>query len=150
MSENQPKMKLEEGEVLIREGLVEFPATPEDKPRLVASKCPKCGDVAFPPKELCGICDATELEKALLSNRGTVFSHTVVRQAVFGYELPKVVAMIKMPEDDTLMIIGQVHDCTEDEIKVGMEVETIIGQIYTSLLGLKVIGWAFKPVKEEK
>ncbi len=150
MSENQPKMKLEEGEVLIREGLVEFPATETDKPRLIASKCPKCGDVAFPPKELCGMCDATEMEKTLLSNRATVYSHTVVRQAVFGYELPKVVAMIKAPEDDTLMIISQVHDCTEEDIHVGMEVETIIAHIYTSLLGQKVIGWAVKPVKEGK
>jgi uncharacterized protein len=148
MSAQPSKMKLEPGEVLIREGLVQFPSSEEEKPRLIASRCPKCGDFAFPPKELCGKCDCTSLEKALLSSRGKVYSHTVVRQAIFGYELPKVVAMVKMPEDDTLLIIGQVKDCSEKEIRVGMEVETIIDQLYTSLSGQKVVGWAFRPVEK--
>ena len=149
MSSKPPKMKLEEGEIMLREGLVEFPASENEKPRLIASKCPKCGDVAFPPKELCGKCDCMELERTLLPSHCTVYSHTVVRQAVFGYQLPNVVAMVKVPEDETLMIIGQVKDCGENEIHIGMELETIIDQLYTSMGGQKVIGYAFRPIKKE-
>lgn len=142
------KMKLEEGEILIREGLFTFPSSLEDKPHIIASKCKKCGDLSVPSKVFCGKCDGTDMEQVLLSSRGKIYAFTIVRKALPGYELPSIVAMVKVPEDDSLMIISQIRGCEIEDMKTGMEVETIVTELYTTLGGKKVIGYAFKPVKE--
>ena len=135
------------GEVLIREGLVRPPSTPGEPARLIASRCPACGDVAFPAKVRCGKCEETRLTETLLSPTARVYAWTLVRQTVSGYELPNLVAMVKVPEDDTLLILTQIKGCEPDRIRPGMEVTCVMAHLYTSLMGQRVMGYAFTPVE---
>jgi len=145
MTDRGNKMQLDEGEILLREGLIKFPSTPGEKPHIIARKCKKCSDIAFPGKERCGKCDSTEMEEVLLSNKGKIYSYTIVMQTIPGYEVPNIVAVVKMPEDDTLMIMTQIKDCSIQEVRCGMEVETIIADLFTKTNGQRVVGYAFRP-----
>ena len=141
-------MKLEQGEVMVREGLIKMPSSPEEPPRIIASKCTKCGDIALPKKRICGVCDGTELEDVLLSNRGKIYSYTIVRQAIPGYDVPYIVGVIQVPEDEAIPIIAQLRECELDEVKVDMEVEMIVDVLNVNFRGEKVIGYVYRPVKE--
>ena len=44
------RLKLKENELLIREGMLKFPSSPEERPLLIGGKCSSCGDVSFPPQ----------------------------------------------------------------------------------------------------
>lgn len=139
---------LEEDQMLLREGILKFPGGPDDKPQIIASKCRACGDIAFPKKMRCGKCDGKIMEDVLLSNRGTLYAHTIVRQAVPGYDVPNILGVVKLPEDDDLLIMAQIRECAPEDVVNGMVVETIAAQLYFDFLrNKKVIGYAFRPVR---
>ena len=149
------KMKLEpeKGEIPLREGILKFPSSPEDEPHLIASKCKSCGDIAFPPKVFCGKCEGEETEEFLLSNRAKVYTYTIVHQmGIPGIEVPYALVIVKFPEDEELLIAGQITGCKPEEVKIGMEVETVIDKVRSGILGLltgenrDVIGYKFRPV----
>lgn len=147
------KMKLEpeKGEIPLRKGILRFPSSPEEEPHLVASKCKSCGDIAFPPKTFCGKCEGEEVEEMLLGNKANVYSYTTVYQmGVPGVEVPHTIAIVKFPEDDELLVAGQMTDCAPEEVKVGMEVETVIDKVRSGKMpGTDVIGYKFRPVHRE-
>ncbi len=148
MEKIHTNIQLEEDQMLLREGIIKFPSSPDEKPQLIAAKCEKCGDIAFPKKIRCGKCDGKVMNDFLLSNRGKLYAYTVVRQTVPGYEVPNILGVVKVPEDDELLIMTQIRECEIEDIVNGMEVETIIAELYTDFLrNKKVIGYAFKPVK---
>jgi uncharacterized protein len=140
---------LEEDQILLREGILKFPVSPNDKPRLIASQCTACRDIAFPKKLRCGKCDGKIMEDFLLSSRGTLYAHTIVRQAVPGYEVPNILGVVKVADDDDLLIMAQIRECKPEDVTNGMLVETIVVQLYYDFFrNKKVIGYAFQPVKE--
>ena len=148
MEDATGEFKLQEDQMLLREGIIKFPSSPDDSPRLIAAKCDKCGDVAFPKKIRCGKCDGKVMKDVLLSSRGRLYAHTIVRQAVPGYAVPNILGVVKVPEDDELLIMAQIRECGIDEVKNGMDVETIIAELYTDFLrNKKVIGYAFRPAR---
>lgn len=51
---------LKEDEVLIREGIFWLSAKEGEKVRLFGGKCHSCGEVTFPAKERCPMCDTGE------------------------------------------------------------------------------------------
>jgi len=137
-------INLKNDETLLSENIIKFSSN--EKPRLIAGKCEKCGDISFPAKERCGKCESKNIKETLLSNRAKIYSYTIVRRAFPGYELPNIVAVVKVKEDDSLMIITQIKECTPEEIRVGMEVESILAELYKTSDGRKIIGYAFRPV----
>jgi len=149
MSKINSDIKLDEDQMLLREGIIKFPSSADEKPQLIAAKCEKCGDIAFPKKIRCGKCDGKVMNDILLSNRGRLYAYTVVRQSLPGYEVPNILGVVKMPEDDDLLIMAQIRDCEVEDVVNGMAVETMIAELYTDLLrNKKVIGYAFRPVKQ--
>ena len=142
------KIELKENEVWVRDNILSLPDSPSGVPNLIAGKCKECGDVSFPKKERCGICSCKEVGKIFLSRRARVLSYTIVHRTVPGYKLPNIVAMLKFPEDDSLMVISQLKNVSPDEVKSGMDVELITDHLYDSFLsGQRVFGYAFQPVK---
>ena len=146
MNEINSTTTLSENQILLREGILKFPSSPEEKPRLIAGKCEKCNDISFPKKIWCGKCDGKKVNDVLLSNRGTLYAFTIVRQAVPGYEVPNILGVVKVPEDDSLLIMAQIRGCDEKDVHHGMAVETIVAELYTDFLrNKKVLGYAFRP-----
>jgi uncharacterized OB-fold protein len=145
----------DEGEIPLREGILKFPTKPGEPARIIASKCKKCGDISFPQKLYCGICDGEEMEEHVLSPRGKVYTYTVVHQmGTPGVEVPYALVLVKVPEDDKLLIAGQLTGVKMEDVKIGMDVEIIFGKCRMGMLGLlagqpqDVIGYLFRPVRK--
>lgn len=144
----------EENEIPLRDDFIKFPDQPDTPPRLIASRCKACGDIAFPSKKLCGMCESNSLEDYYLSSHAKVHTYTVVYQSGLpGVSVPYVLVVVKFPDDDHLLVAGQLTGIEPENVKVGMEVETIIDVVRTGLLGLlvgrtrNVVGYKFRPVK---
>lgn len=133
--------------VPIVEGLFTWPS---DDPRLIASRCKKCGTLAFPKAPFCSNPDCEKvrenIEEILLSKRGKIWSWTVQRYpppAPFKYEPfnPFAIGMIDLPEG--LRVYGIIT--TTENLRIGMEVEMVIGKLYEDEEN-EYITWMWKPV----
>ncbi len=48
-----------------------------DRPRLLGSRCTRCGTVTFPVQGSCPRCTSTEVERCELATRGTLWTWTI-------------------------------------------------------------------------
>ena len=53
------------------------PAVLTNEPRLIGSRCERCGTVTFPRQGSCPRCTSQDVEETLLSDRGTLWSWTI-------------------------------------------------------------------------
>lgn len=144
----ETKTRLEAGEVLIREGLFKFPSSPEGKPRLIGAKCARCGNHVFPKLDFCPKCKSDQpLDEVELSTRGKIFTYTVARQAFPGFEIPYVIAAVRLPEG--VDVVSHIQTSDVDSVRIGQEVEICVGPIKTNMSGDKVISYKFTPVNSK-
>jgi len=90
--------------------------------RLEASRCPACGEVAYPPRRVCPACREGHPESLRLTPRGTVITSTVLHAAPedLALQVPYAVALVETPERARLMV--QVADCDPADVEPGMAV----------------------------
>ncbi len=134
--------------VPIVEGLFTWPS---DNPRLIASRCKKCGTVVFPKMPFCNNPDCEKkrenVEEILLNKKGKIFTYTYQIYAPkepFKMEPfePYGMAMIDFPEGVRLlgMCAGGVG-----ALKIGMDVEIMVGRLYEDKEN-EYITYMFKPL----
>lgn len=89
--------------------------------RLEASKC-GCGQVSYPPRQVCPKCRGTEAETVELSHSARVITYTVVHvpPGDFLMEAPYALAVVETPEGARMML--QVVDCDPADVHTGMDV----------------------------
>ena len=124
---------------------------PSDEPRLIASRCKKCGTVAFPKIPICNNPDCEKardnVEEIQLSKRGKIYTYTYqIYSAPPPFRLepfePYGVAMVDFPEG--IRLLGM---CTgTGNLEIGMEVETTVGKLYEDEEN-EYITYIFKPVE---
>jgi uncharacterized OB-fold protein len=68
------------------------------KYRLLGGKCPSCGSVVYPYRQVCPYCGSEVLQPVELPRRGRVISYTVVRHppSDFVGKEPYVVAIVEL------------------------------------------------------
>ncbi len=66
--------------------------------RLLGTRCPACGPVAFPSRAVCGNCGCRTLEPAELSGEGRVHAFTTVRTPPAGFDAPYLAAVVDLDE----------------------------------------------------
>jgi uncharacterized OB-fold protein len=66
--------------------------------RLLGTRCPACGTVAFPSRAVCGGCGCRTLEPAELSGQGRVHAFTTVRTPPAGFDGPYLAAVVDLDE----------------------------------------------------
>ncbi len=129
------------------EGLFTWPS---DQPRLIASRCKKCGTPAFPKSPYCTNPDCEKnpenVEVIELSNRAKLYTY-----AVQAYPMPEPfrmepfepfpLGMLDVPEG--LRILGML---TTDKVEIGMEMEMTTRKLYEDEEN-EYLTWAWKPVK---
>jgi len=155
------RMKIKEDEVLVKQGVLKFPSSPEERPSLIGGKCKLCGDVSFPRRHFCPKCNS-QTQEFLFGAFGKVVTYTIVYQGGMGIKTPYIVAMVNFPEinDPELSVITQIADCPIEDIKIGMPVELIIDRVRLTFIGTMmkrfgmpgeaVVGYKYRPVKEAK
>ena len=123
---------------------------PTDKPQLIASRCRNCGTYHFPKISTCSnpFCDDKEnVEEVLLSTRGKLWSYTIhyFNPPPPAYmRAPYAIGLVELPEG--IKVLGMLT--TIENLKVGMEVELVVDELYVDEKGNKYLTWKFKPITE--
>jgi uncharacterized OB-fold protein len=146
----EPEMGKEKRRIPVKEGLWCEPEDPRGRPRLVGSRCRKCGEVFFPKRDgsLCSYCQGEDFEEIKLSLRGTVYSYTVIMQRPPEYykgEVPYAIGFVELPEG--VRVETLFTGCELDDLQVGMEVEMVIDKLCEEEDGTEVYCYKFRPVK---
>ena len=96
------------------------------KGSLVVQRCDECGDLRFPPREICSTCLSRNASWVPVSGKGRVFSFYVMHQVyhpAFATEVPYAVVVVELAEGPRLTT--NVVQCRPEEIRVGMPVTVV-------------------------
>jgi uncharacterized OB-fold protein len=136
-------------QIPVAEGLFYQPSSPDEKPYLIGSKCNVCGHLTFPKIPICPRCaKKNTMEEVHLSGKGEVESFTIVWSPLPGFKAPSVQSYIKLSEGITIWSLMTGCEPSEDALKIGMEVELVIGPVRQDAEGNEIISYQFKPVKK--
>ena len=135
----------------IKNGLLTTPLIPLGQVRLVGSKCANCGEVAFGTVTSCPNCAGSKLETIALSDTGTLWTYTVIRNRPPGdYRgpdpfVPFGEGLVEMPEGIRVLspLAGDV-----DKLAIGMKMKFEAYKLYQNADGADVIAFMFVAVQE--
>ncbi len=93
--------------------------------RLIGGKCPSCGGLVYPHRQVCPYCGREGLEAVALPRRGRVVTYAVVRNPPRGFEgrEPYVIAVVEL--EGGARVLAQLTDVRPEDVRVGMEVEAV-------------------------
>jgi uncharacterized OB-fold protein len=145
-SQKQPRR------IPIREDLFTMPLDHLEAVRLRGSRCKDCGEVFLGKAPACGNCVGEKMEELILSNRGTLWSYTILRYQPPGdYRglkdpyLPFAEGLVELPEG--IRILAPLTERDFDKIKIGMPLELVVDKLYTDDDDNEVIAFSFKPAQ---
>ncbi len=113
---------------------------------LAGERCPACGVVIFPPRNVCPECSAEAKTVYKLSGKGTLYSFTLIMDAPAGFEeqAPYGLALVKL--DEGPLITAQLTDI-EDAPQIGMRVEMVTRKLRSDgTHGVLIYGYKFRPL----
>src|SRR5581483_10256016 len=100
------------------------------KGQLLLQRCTQCGAYRHPPSPICAACLSTEDEWLPASGRGTVYTFSIVRQALaraWQPFVPYVVAVIELKEGPR--VVSNVVGIEPEAVQIGMGVEVVFEPI---------------------
>lgn len=97
--------------------------------RLEAARCTKCGQVSFPPRQICPQCKGRTFEAVRLSEEGKIVTFTVLRVASdrLSKQTPFAVAVVEL--NDGVRITTQIADADVDKLEVGQSVKFVFRRV---------------------
>jgi uncharacterized OB-fold protein len=108
----------------IEVGYFTIPDDPDERPRLLGSRCRSCGEHFFPRRHVCARCLHEGCDDVLLGPTGHLFTWTYVHVPLFAKRDTKVssygVGQVDLPEGPRVqgILVGG-----RDDFAVGMEME---------------------------
>ena len=136
----------------MKEGVARFWREIPQRYNFMGNKCGSCARVFFPPRESCPICRRKSIGKmndVKLSGKGEVVTYTIVHVGpeAFEEQVPYPIAIIKLEEGP--QVTAQIVDCSLDEVKIGMKVESTFRKIQQDgHTGAIYYGYKFKKRRE--
>lgn len=130
----------------IKDGLFTFPSSPEEKPQLLASDCPSCGEIIFPRHEMCPNCQERNLKDIKLSRKGSIYNYTTIMQRPASHyrgPVPYSFGWVELPEG--VRVETLYTGCDFEELTVGMEVEVVIEKLHDDDDGNEIVCHMFRP-----
>lgn len=97
-------------------------------------RCADCETPRHPPRPVCAACGSTAEEWAPASGRGEVWAHAVIHPPTlpaFASRTPYGAVVVRLAEG--VFIVGNVVDCSPDEVTIGMSVEATIVEVEPGL-----------------
>lgn len=129
--------------------VVDYLKIPDDgEPYLEGHKCGNCSAIFLGARKVCSKCGARDaMSTVKLSNKGKLYSYSIVHRSFPGIEVPYVSAIVDL--EDGVAIKGNLVDIEPDpeKIKFDMPVEVV----YRDALGRKdrdgnsYLSYFFKP-----
>ena len=136
----------------IREDLFTTPLDRLDQVKLKGSRCRDCGEVFLGKVPACGNCVGEKMEELILSNKGSLWSYTILRYKPPGdYKGPSdpyqpfAEGLVELPEG--IRVLAPLTERDFDKIKIGMPLELVVEKLYTDDDNNEVIAFFFKPAE---
>ena len=143
-SQKQPKR------IPIREDLFTAPLDNLEQVRMKGSRCKDCGEVFMGKATTCANCTGTKLEEIVLSNRGTLWTYTLIQYQPPGdYKgkvdpfIPFAEGLVELPEG--IRVLAPVKECDFEKIKIGMPLELVVHELFQDSNGNPVVAFYFRP-----
>ena len=137
----------EKKRIPLKEGLFTVTLSPDDRPQLLGSRCPFCGEVTFPERKICPNCHKQNMEEIKLGQKGKIYSVTVVMQRPPVYykgPVPYAMGFVELP--DGVRIQTLFTGCDPDALRIDMDVELVIDRLYEDDKGNEILTYKFRPV----
>ncbi len=136
----------DKNKIPVREGLWSTPKEPGERPQLIAARCQACGEIFFPLQRICNNCQSQNLEEIKLSQKGKIYSHTVIMQrpATFKGPVPYAIGYVELPEK--IKVETLFTGCNPNDLKPGADVELVIEKLHEDAEGNEVMAYMFKPM----
>ena len=102
--------------------------------KVMGSRCKSCGLMFFPPRADCYQCLSGDMEWFEVSGTGKLVTYSKLEYAPvgFGDDLPYAIALLDYGD---YKVFGRIAgDLPEEEIKVGMEMKTVVNHLPTGQL----------------
>ena len=135
-------------QVPIEEGYFTIPEQGE-RPRLLGSRCPACGEHFFPRRLVCAACLHEGCEDAELGPSGRLHTWTYVHVPLFAKKDGSVstygVGQVDLPEGPRVqaILLGG-----REDFNIGMALELDLETLKTDAEGNDVVIFRFAPVEE--
>ena len=84
------------------------------------------------PRPVCRFCLSTSLTPTRVSGRGRLHTWTIPLQPFDPYfleRLPYVLAVVELDEQPGLMVVTDIVDCAEDDLRADMPVEVTFREV---------------------
>ena len=112
---------------------------------LTGGRCPACGRIYFPTKQVCPACFAPDQEKVPFSAKGKLHTFARSHMGPSGLPTPYLIGFIELPEGIKLFSLLTQCDPWGQVLKVGMEMEMVIETIRQDEEGNEIVGYKFRP-----
>mgnify|MGYP001216912376 CR=1 FL=1 len=113
--------------------------------KLVGALCGDCGARVFPPVRVCPECMSENVSETELSDKGTLYTWSVVHVAPKNWKVPYTAGYVDLPEG--VRVFAHIVDTDPDKLEMDMPV-----QLTTAVLGEDQTGpvesYAFTPVEK--
>jgi uncharacterized protein len=89
-------------------------------------RCTACATWRHPPRVRCAACGSDEVEWALASGRGQIYSWTITHRPLdpgFADEVPYAVLVVEMEEGPRL--VGNLRELAPSDLALGLAVEVV-------------------------
>ena len=97
--------------------------------KVMGTRCKDCGFSFFPPRMDCHQCFASNVEWFEVSGKGKLVSYSKLQYAPIGFEedVPYCIALLDYGD---YKVFGRIApDLKDDEIQVGMEMQTVVNEL---------------------
>jgi uncharacterized OB-fold protein len=133
--------------VAVEPGYFTIPASPDERPRLLGSRCSGCDEVFFPRRHVCAQCPSRELVDCELGPRGRLYTWTYVHVPMFNAKRANVggyaVGQVDLPEGPR---VQSVLEGGPDDFTIGMDLELDLEPLRHDDEGREVVIFRFRPV----
>ena len=96
--------------------------------QLVIQRCADCGTFRHPPAPLCYNCQSFRFLWHQVSGKGVVYSYMICHHPVhptLKERVPYNIVLVELPDSGHIRLVGNLIDCPNEEIQIGMPVEVI-------------------------
>jgi uncharacterized protein len=135
-------------QIPIEEGLFCIPASDEEKPCLIGSKCEHCGNVTFPKREVCPRCVRPgTMKETRLNGKGRLDTFSIVRAALPGFKAPSIQAYVQLAEGPKIWSLITGVEPDPAALRIGMDLELAIEKLREDAQGSEILSYHFRPVQ---
>lgn len=116
---------------------------------LVGTRCRDCRVCVFGPAVFCQACTSGNLEPLELSQRGTLYSYTIVRVPPSGWPgpVPYILGQVELIEGP--QVLAEVIGCAETDLNIGMAVELALQSVTLQDSGDAKAVYKWRPVPSD-